>query len=98
MAGEAPGLSATDNQTAGHAAKGVLLIVCVALFFGVLNASAVGVILPDIAGDLSVDTGLLSWLLTGFLRSCVKGCVNSQAATSSTVASAAIPSTYWAPR
>ena len=36
-------------------------------FFGVLNASAVGVVLPDIAEDLSVDTGQLSWLMTGFL-------------------------------
>jgi EmrB/QacA subfamily drug resistance transporter len=43
------------------------VIVCVALFFGVLNASAVGVVLPDIANDLSVDTGQLGWLMTGFL-------------------------------
>ena len=48
-------------------APAILLIVCVALFFGVLNASAVGVLLPDISGDLSVDTGQLSWLMTGFL-------------------------------
>ena len=59
MAGEGPGLSATDNQTAGHAAKGVLLVVCVALFFAVFEASAISVILPDIADDLSVDTGQL---------------------------------------
>ena len=49
------------------ATKGVLLTVCVALFFGVLNASAVGVVLPDIAADMSVDTGQLGWLMTGFL-------------------------------
>ena len=55
------------DTTSGHATKGVLLIVCFALFFGVLNASAVGVVLPDIANDLSVDTGQLSWLMTGFL-------------------------------
>ena len=67
MAGEGPGLSATDNQTAGRAAKGVLLVVCVALFFAVFEASAISVILPDIADDLSVDTGQLSWLMTGFL-------------------------------
>ena len=56
-----------DQQTRGGTPKGVLLIVCFALFFGVLNASAVGVVLPDIADDLSVDTGQLSWLMTGFL-------------------------------
>ena len=48
-------------------APGILLMVCFALFFGVLNASAIGVVLPDIAEDLSVDTGQLSWLMTGFL-------------------------------
>ena len=48
-------------------ALGILLVVCVSLFFSVLNASAVAVVLPDIAEDLSVDTGQLSWLMTGFL-------------------------------
>ncbi len=67
MASQASGLNATDNQTAGPAAKGVLLVVCAALFFAVLEASAIGVVLPAIADDLSVDTGQLSWLMTGFL-------------------------------
>jgi MFS family permease len=48
-------------------AFGILLVVCTALFFGVLNASAVGVILPEIAEDLSIGPGQLSWLMTGFL-------------------------------
>ena len=48
-------------------ALGILLVVCAALFFGVLNASAVGVILPEIAADLSIGPGQLSWLMTGFL-------------------------------
>ena len=48
-------------------ASGILAIVCVALFFAVFEASAISVVLPDIAGDLSVDTGQLSWLMTGFL-------------------------------
>ena len=58
-----------QNQPDGKAANalGILLVVCVALFFGVLTASAVAVVLPDIAVDLSVDTGQLSWLMTGFL-------------------------------
>ena len=45
----------------------VLAVVCVAQFFGVLNASAVGVVLPTIGEDLSVEPGLLGWLMTGFL-------------------------------
>ena len=45
----------------------VLLIICIALFAGVLNASALGVMLPDIAADLSVDTAQLGWVMTGFL-------------------------------
>ena len=58
-----------QNQPDGKAANavGILLVVCVALFFGVLTASAVAVVLPDIASDLDVDTGQLSWLMTGFL-------------------------------
>ena len=66
MDDKSSGSSRGENHSAGQAAKGVLLTVCVALFFGVLNASAVGVILPEIAADLSVDTGQLSWLMTGF--------------------------------
>ena len=60
-------ITTVDQQIRESSPKGVLLIVCFALFFGVLNASAVGVVLPDIAEDLSVDTGQLSWLMTGFL-------------------------------
>ena len=59
--------SAINSPASQSSAKGVLIIVCIALFFGVLNASAIGVVLPDIASDLSVDTGQLSWLMTGFL-------------------------------
>ena len=51
----------------GGAARSVLLVVCAALFFGVLNASAVGVVLPQIADDLAIEAGWLSWLMTGFL-------------------------------
>ena len=61
------GSSRGEKHAAGQASKGVLLTVCVALFFGVLNASAIGVVLPDIAADMSVDTGQLGWLMTGFL-------------------------------
>ena len=67
MDDKSSGSSRGENHSAGQAAKGVLLTVCVALFFGVLNASAVGVVLPEIAADLSVDTGQLGWLMTGFL-------------------------------
>lgn len=67
MAGNGSTESAVDDPTAGRAAKGVLGVVCVALFFGVLNASAVAVVLPEIARDLAVDADKLSWLMTGFL-------------------------------
>ena len=46
---------------------GVLAAVSVPLFCGVLNASAVGVVLPEIVADLDVDPAQLSWLMTGFL-------------------------------
>ena len=45
----------------------ILPIICVALFLSVLNASALGVMLPDIAAELSVDSGQLGWVMTGFL-------------------------------
>ncbi len=46
---------------------GVLVAVCVPLLAGVLNASAVGVVLPAIIADLEVDPGRIAWLITGFL-------------------------------
>lgn len=67
MDGNGSGLTSVDYRTGERAAKGVLLVVCVALFFGVLNASAVAIVLPEIGGDLSIDPGRLSWLMTGFL-------------------------------
>ena len=45
----------------------ILLIICIALFAGVLNASALGVMLPDIGADLSVSAAQLGWVMTGFL-------------------------------
>ena len=45
----------------------VLIVVSWAMFFGVLNASAVGVVLPTIAGDLGIGIGQVSWIMTGFL-------------------------------
>ena len=59
--------SGGGSTTAGRGAQGVLLVVCVALFFGVLNASAVAVVLPEIAQDLSIDPSQIGWLMTGFL-------------------------------
>ena len=42
------GLTSVDYRTGERAAKGVLLVACAALFFGVLNASAVAIVLPKI--------------------------------------------------
>ena len=60
---------ATEPGAAGNARYplGVLLVVCGALFFGVLNAAAVVVVLAEIAEDLDTSIGQLSWIMTGFL-------------------------------
>ena len=44
-----------------------MVVVCIALFFQVLNASAVDVILPEIASGISADMSQIGWLMTGFL-------------------------------
>ncbi len=54
------------SDSAGHRSA-ILPMICVALFLSVLNASALGVMLPDIAAELSVDSGQLGWIMTGFL-------------------------------
>lgn len=51
----------------GKTSIGVLIVVSWAIFFGVLNASAIGVVLPSIADDLGTDIGRVSWIMTGFL-------------------------------
>lgn len=45
----------------------VLAVVCLALFFGVLNGSAVAVILPEIGADLDIADADLSWVLSAYL-------------------------------
>jgi len=57
------------EEVKGQARSGpaVLAVICVAQFFGVVNASAVTVALPAIGEDLSVEPGVLGWLMTGFL-------------------------------
>ena len=39
---------------------GVLLVVCAGMFFGVLNAGAVGVVLAEIAADLDTSFGQMA--------------------------------------
>ena len=53
------------GETGQH--PGVLLVVCSALFFGVVNGSAVAVVLPEIGADLDIPESHLSWVLGGFL-------------------------------
>ena len=45
----------------------IVIVVCAALFFGVLNSSGVTVILPEMGNALSVNTGQLSWVMSGYL-------------------------------
>jgi EmrB/QacA subfamily drug resistance transporter len=56
-----------EEKRLSGAGPGVLAVVCFAQFFGVLNASAVTVALPAIGEDLSVEPGVVGWLMTGFL-------------------------------
>ena len=63
---------ATASETVASTTKsphalGILLVVCYTIFFGVLNASAIGVVLPDIAAELDIEFSQASWLMTGFL-------------------------------
>mgnify|MGYP002152297988 FL=1 len=60
------GTQSNDPNT-NDLAKAVLAVVCIAMFFQVLNASAVGVILPEIASGISAETAQAGWLMTGFL-------------------------------
>jgi MFS family permease len=67
MKNSTTGTEQADNLAGTGLGRGVLVVVCIAMFFGVLNASAVGVVLPEIASDLSAETAQIGWLMTGFL-------------------------------
>ena len=56
MKNSTTGTEQADNLAATGSGRGVLVVVCIAMFSGVLNASAVGVVLPEIASDLSAET------------------------------------------
>ena len=60
-------IESTESPTKAGNPLGVLLIVCFAIFFAVLNASAIGVVLPEMAVDLDVGFNDLGWVMTGFL-------------------------------
>ncbi len=45
----------------------VVIVVCVGLFFGVLNTAGVTVILPEMGAAFSVTTIQLSWVMTGYM-------------------------------
>ena len=60
-----PASAPAETDQRGHPA--VLVVVCTALFFGVVNGSAVAVVLPEIGADLNIADGDLSWVLSGFL-------------------------------
>ena len=67
MSTPASDAKAEAGNTKPVSKSGVLVAVCVPLLAGVLNASAVGVVLPAIIADLEVDAGRIAWLMTGFL-------------------------------
>jgi len=57
--------TATPAQPAGS--NSVLVVVCASLFFGVLNASAVTVLLPAIGVDFALDRSQISWIMSAYL-------------------------------
>ena len=59
--------SSAPSSTSVTDPRKVLVAIGVPLFFTVVNASAVAVILPEIGRDLSADAGSLAWLMSGFL-------------------------------
>ena len=61
------GSKTADGRILNRSHIGVLLVVGIPLFFTVLNASAVAVLLPEVGRDLSIGTGSLAWLMTGYL-------------------------------
>ena len=56
-----------EGRGPGHGGVGVLVVICSALFFGVVNGSAVAVVLPEIGSDLNIASGDLAWVLSLFL-------------------------------
>jgi DHA2 family metal-tetracycline-proton antiporter-like MFS transporter len=62
--GDEVGMSSSDDPV-GNAK--VVIVVCLVLFFGVLNTSGVTVILPEMGAAFSVTTIQLSWVMTGYM-------------------------------
>ncbi len=55
-----------EQRSPSHGPR-VLAIVCAVAFFGVLNASAVVVVLPEMGRTYEADAGLLGWVMSLFL-------------------------------
>jgi EmrB/QacA subfamily drug resistance transporter len=55
------------TQNASNNQRSILVVVCFALFFGVLNASSVTVLLPAIGADFSLDGSQISWIMSAYL-------------------------------
>lgn len=59
-------MTLTASEPLGSANR-LLVVICAATFFGVLNASAVNVVLPEIGTSYAVGPGLLGWVMSIFL-------------------------------
>src|SRR5882757_6796331 len=59
-----------DEQRAQHAGEpsrlSLLVLLCIAQLMVILDISAVNVALPDIAKDLSIAAGDISWTITSY--------------------------------
>jgi len=57
----------TSTSPIGADSTKVLVAICAATFFGVLNASAVNVVLPQIGRSFEVGPSMLGWVMSIFL-------------------------------
>jgi MFS family permease len=65
-------LTVSDSPAAVHdrltpRARGLLLVLCGAMFLDALDVSMKGVALPSIGADLGMSTGSLQWVVSGYV-------------------------------
>ena len=58
------GLTPPDNLALTNQ---ISFVVCSVIFFGVLNASGVAVILPEIRDAFAINAGQVNWVISGYL-------------------------------
>lgn len=59
--------SSSDPLREEAARQRTLIVVCVALFFNVLNGTMLNVVLPVVGHEFNVEPARLGWVITGYL-------------------------------